>query len=142
MNAKLWLALVGIVTVVLGLIGLMYPLRVMEIASFAPRIPTEPAAALSETRAIYGGLFVVIGAFTLWAATAPREHRSVLNLIGCIWLGVFAGRMIGISIDGNPGLFGWLGGVLEVVGGSLVLAAPHMSDPVDVPAEPPVQTAI
>ena len=89
-------------------------------------------------------LFLVIGAFTLWAAMAPREHRSVLNLIGCMFLGVFAGRMIGISIDGNPGLFGWLGGVLELVGGCLVLAAPHMDDRVDLPAEtqPQPQTAL
>ena len=75
---------------------------------------------------MYGGAFVVLGAFTLWFATAPRAHRGELVLIAFLWLGFFGGRMVGVSIDGSPGLFNWLGALFELTVGCLLLAAAYL----------------
>ena len=89
-----------------------------------PTTPTEPALAYCEARAVYGGLFTVLGAFTLWGAIDPAGKRSALLMAGLLWLGLCAGRSIGISIDGNPGIFGWVGVVWEAAfGTALVWAA-------------------
>jgi Domain of unknown function (DUF4345) len=133
MNGRVVTAFIGVLTVAFGVIGLTYPLHVMDWVGFSP-LMTKPNAAPVEARAIYGGLFLVLGIFTLWAATSPRAHRAELLLIACLWLGLFGGRMVGVSIEGSPGLLNTLGAVFEVVVGCLLLAAPYLSGAGD--AEP------
>jgi hypothetical protein len=138
MNGRVLAAFIGVLTVGLGVIGLTYPLHVMEWVGFSP-LMTKPNAGTVEARALYGGLFLVLGIFTLWAATSPRAHRSELVLIACLWLGMFGGRMVGVSIEGNPGLLNTLGAVFEVVVGALLLVAPYLTErEEEVPAAPPV----
>ena len=136
MNGRAVTAFIGILTVGLGIIGLTYPLHVMDWVGFSP-LMTKPNAGTVEARAMYGGLFLVLGIFTLWAATSPRAHRAELLLIACLWLGLFGGRMVGVSIDGSPGLLNTLGAVFEVVVGCLLLAAPYLGDGEDEPAAVP-----
>ena len=126
MNGRVVTAAIGVLTVALGLAGLIYPLHVMDWVGFSP-LMTKPNAGTVEARAVYGGLFLVLGVFTLWAATSPRRHRSELLLIGCLWLGLFGGRMVGVSIDGSPGLLNTLGALFELVVGCLLLAAPFLN---------------
>src|SRR4029450_13823676 len=95
MNGRALAAFIGLLTVGLGLIGLAYPLHVRAWVGFSPPMP-KPTAGTVEARALYGGLFLVLGIFTLWAATSPRAHRSELFLIACLWLGGFAGRVVGV----------------------------------------------
>lgn len=135
-------AFIGVITVAFGIIGLVYPLRVMEWVGFLP-LPTKPNAGTVEARAIYGGLFLVLGIFTLWAATSPRAHRRELLLIACLWLGLFGGRMVGVSIEGSAGLLNTLGAVFEVTVGCLLLAAPYLGGGQEEPVEsaPPAPVA-
>jgi hypothetical protein len=124
MNPRVVAGVLGAITLVMGLFGLASPARVLDFVGFAPTTPTEPALAYCEARAVYGGLFAVLGAFTLWGAIDPAGKRSALLMAGLLWLGLFAGRTIGISIDGNPGIFGWVGVVWEAAFGmALVWAA-------------------
>jgi hypothetical protein len=125
MNGRGVTAFLGLLTLALGVLALWYPLMVMEWVGFAP-LPTKPSAGTIEARAIYGGFFTVLGVFTLWAATSPRRHRGELLLIACLWLGLFGGRMLGVSIEGNPGVLNTVGAVFEVVVGCLLLAAPFI----------------
>jgi len=124
MNPRVVAGVLGAITLVLGIGGLVSPAQTLSIVGFAPLVPTEPALAYGEARAVYGGFFTVLGAFTLWGAIDPAGKRSALLMAGLLWLGLCAGRSIGISIDGNPGLFGWFFAVSEaIVGLGLVWAA-------------------
>jgi len=123
MNPRVVAGVLGAVTVVMGLAGLASPQRTMDFVGFAPRVPTEPVLAYCEARAVYGGLFTVLGAFTLWGAIDPPGKRSALLMAGLLWLGLCAGRAIGVSIDGNPGVIGWIGLVWEAAFGALLVWA-------------------
>jgi hypothetical protein len=136
MNGRGVAVFLGLLTLGLGILGLWYPLVVMEWVGFAP-LPTKPSAGTIETRAVYGGLFSVLGLFTLWSATSPRKHRGELLLIACLWLGLFGGRMLGVSIEGNPGMLNTIGAVFEVVVGCLLLAVPFLDGRGAQAPEPP-----
>jgi len=124
MNPRITTAVIGVVTVGLGLSGLFYPDRVMGMLGFAVLNPAHAAAALGEVRATYGGLFVAMGVYTLLAVPDPVAQRGRLLFIGFLWLGACAGRLVGISVDGNPGVPGWVGVIFElIVGGTLVLTS-------------------
>ena len=117
MNPRVVAGVLGAITLLMGLYGLASPAGVLGFVGFAPMTPTEPALAYGEARAVYGGLFTVLGAFTLWGAIDPAGKRSALLMAGLLWLGLCAGRAIGISIDGNPGILGWVFLVFEAAFG-------------------------
>ncbi len=112
---------VGIIIFALGLAGLLYPERVMGLLGFTVLNTAKASGVLGEVRATYGGLFVVMGVYTLLAALDPAAHRARVMFIGMLWLGACGGRLIGAYVDGNPGLPGWIGVVFELImGGALV----------------------
>ena len=121
MNARAIAGTLGAVTVIMGVVGLALPDLVMAIGEFAPLTPTQPVGALCEARAVYGGFFTVLGAFTLWGAIDPPGNRSTLLMAGFLWLGLCAGRGLGIAIDGSPGLMGWVGIIWEATFGTLLI---------------------
>jgi hypothetical protein len=121
MNSRAVAGTLGAITVIMGVAGLASPERVMAFVEFAPLTPTQPVGALCEARAVYGGLFTVLGAFTLWGAIDPPANRATLLMAGLLWLGLCAGRSLGIAIDGSPGLMGWVGVVWEAVFGTLLV---------------------
>lgn len=124
MNARAVAAVLGAITLVMGLGGLISPERTLAFVGFAPLTPSQPALALGEARAAYGGLFAMLGVFTLWGAIDPTNRRPLLLMAGFLWLGLCAGRCLGVSVDGNPGLFGWIAVLWEGgFGGALVWAA-------------------
>ncbi len=124
MNVAVVAAAVGVVNLVFGMAGLFYPERVMGLVGFSVTNEAHAAAAMGEVRGLYGGLFIVIGVYALVAASRPAAYKSVLLFLGFLWLGIFAGRAIGIYLDGNPGVLGWLALAIELaIGGALVAAA-------------------
>ena len=136
MNGRVVTAIIGVLTLLLGGYGISYPRQVLQWVGL-DLLSTNPQAGLVEARAVYGGLFLVMGGFTLWATIAPRAHRSELVLLACIWLGLFTARMVGVSIDGNPGLLNTLAAIFELIMGGLLLAAPYLSDGADVTTPEP-----
>jgi hypothetical protein len=125
MNARIVTILVGLIILALGLLGLLDPEFAMKHILGVAVDPSRSANAVyGEVRATYGGLFVVMGVYTLLAALDPVAHRARLLFIGLLWLGACAGRLMGAYIDGNPGLPGWAGVAFELfMGGALVAAA-------------------
>jgi len=124
MNPRVVALITGFATTVLGLAGLFYPDRVMGMLGYAILNTANSAAVMGEVRATYGGLFVVLGAYTLQAAMEPSAHRSRLMFIGLLWLGACAGRLVGVDLNGNPGVPGWLAVAFElIIGGALVAAS-------------------
>jgi hypothetical protein len=139
MNARVVTAVAGTIILLLGLAGLFYPERVLAFLGFAIAQPTHPAAPLGEVRATYGGIFVVMGVYTLASALDPGRHRGRLVLIALLWLGAFAGRTVGVFRDGNPGLPGWVALLFELmVGGGLLLAAQRAEAPLEEQAATPM----
>ena len=96
MDSRVTTAIAGTIIVLFGLAGLLYPGRVMGLLGFTVLNASQAAAALGEIRATYGGLFVVMGIFTILAAANPAAHRARLLLIGFLWWGAGAGRLRGV----------------------------------------------
>jgi len=120
----------GTVILLMGLAGLFYPDRVMGLLGFTVLNATQSAAVLGEVRATYGGLFAVMGASVVIAAFNPAGNRGRLVAIGLLWLGACGGRLLGVTVDGNPGVFGWLAVVFEAaMGSALLLAAQRAGSP-------------
>jgi hypothetical protein len=64
-----------------------------------------------------------------------------ITLIGLLWLGVCGGRLLGVSLDGNPGPMGLVAAALELImGGALLLAAltAPSTTPTAAPYTPPI----
>jgi len=134
----------GLVILLMGLAALFYPDRVMGLLGFTVLNAAQTAAVLGEVRATYGGLFTVMGVAVLLAALNPTAHRGRLLAIGLLWLGACGGRLLGVTVDGNPGIFGWLAVIFEAgMGSALLLAAQRAGSPallepgVPVPAPAP-----
>jgi hypothetical protein len=113
----------GVIILLLGAAGLFYPERVLGLLGFTVQNASHAAAALGEVRATYGGIFLVMGVYTLVAAADPPRYRGRLVFVALLWLGACAGRLFGVWVDGNPGLPGWLAVAFEAaIGGALLLA--------------------
>ena len=124
MSPRVVAGVLGAITAVMGVAGLFSPERTMAFVGFAPLVPTEPAAAYAEVTAVYGGLFTVLGAFTLWGAIDPAGKRAALLLAGLLWLGLLGGRCLSISVYGAGGLWTWIAVAWEAAFGmGLVWAA-------------------
>lgn len=83
-------------TLLLGLLGLLNPLltvRLLGLEVIEPR-------GLSEVRATYGALFVVMGAIMLWAAPSRRYGSVWLRVPGMLWLAAALGRILSMGLDG------------------------------------------
>lgn len=103
-NARIIAGAIGGITLLLGLLGLFYPTNVLGWLGVAAVQPTDTVGVLGEARATFGGVFSVLGVFTLLAALDPPLHRDRLLLVACLWLGIAAGRLLGMVVDGYPGM--------------------------------------
>ena len=117
--------IVGPSRILLGLYGLASPGRRPRLRRLlARRRPPSRALAYGEARAIYGGLFAVLGGLHALGRHRPGGQAvAPLLMAGLIWLGICAGRLLGVSIDGNPGVFGWFGVVGEAALGMALVSA-------------------
>lgn len=124
MNSRAIVAATGTIILALGLFALLSPQLVMaHILGFSVDPSHAANAVYGEVRATYGGLFLVMGVFVLLAVMDPTAHRAQLTLVALLWLGACAGRLLGASIDGDPGIRGWVGAGFELVMGAAILAA-------------------
>jgi len=136
MNARVVVGVVGVVTSLLGVVGLFRPEWVMSFVGFDVANNASKTLVHGEIRAVYGGLMIAAGVFTLLAAPAPRANQGRLILLATLWLGAGAGRLVGAFADGNPGLSGWLFFSLELGGGSALLYASLFAPEPVVPEAP------
>jgi drug/metabolite transporter superfamily protein YnfA len=124
MNPRVTAIVVGLLTLAFGLAALVYPERMMGLLGYSVLTSSQTPAVLGEVRATYGGLFVVMGVYTLLAGLDPAAHRARLMFIGLLWWGACSGRLLGVYVDGNPGVPGWATASFEfLAGGALVVAS-------------------
>lgn len=128
MNARIVTAVIGILTILLGVTALVAPQFVMDrLVGFAVHPSFSANFVRGEVRAAYGGFLTVLGFLTALAAADPGANRARIFRIGLLWLGVCGGRLVGVVVDGNPGLWGWLSALVELAAGGLLIAAAQLS---------------
>ena len=90
-------------TLAWGFFGLVDPLVMVRIVG----LDVVQPRGLSEARAVFGAMFVVMGAIMLWAAWSKSVPRAYLRLPGILILAEAAGRLASIVIDNvvSPGNF-------------------------------------
>ena len=85
---------------------------------------------LSEMRAMYGALFIVMSGVLLWALPNRPSGAAYLRFAGFLWLGAAAGRLASMVIDGALLPFNFLALAIELfIGVPLLLAGfqtPHV----------------
>jgi hypothetical protein len=136
MDTRALTGLAGIVFLGFGIMGLINPLWLMDLVGYSTAAATP--LVLGEVRAIYGGIFTVLGLFTLIAAANPGGNRGALLLVGLLWLGICGGRIAGAYLDGDPGLLGWIAAGFELFFGLLLTVIALVARPRDEkgPGEP------
>jgi hypothetical protein len=130
--------LAAILTLALGLTALIGPIWMAEILGF--RATQLQPRGLSEIRATYGALFIVMGAVMLWAIPTRPVGKPYLRFASFLWLGAGAGRLLSMIIDGvvTPMNFGGL--ALEVlVGVGALLASLETPGATRVTVETPTE---
>lgn len=103
----------ALATAGLGLMALVRPSAAARFTSLRP----EGLLGVSEIRATYGGLFLALGGYALWA-----QSDTVFTVVGVGWLGAAVGRVFSVVADRNfePKNLG--GVVFEAAIGALLLA--------------------
>ncbi len=128
MNPRVTTTVIGVLTTIMGVLALTYPALVMRHVLGFTVDPTYTANfVLGEVRAAYGGVFTVIGIYTVLAAMDPATNRGRILMIGLIWVGACVGRLYGVVVDGTPGAWGWLSAVFEAVMGGMLIAISQMT---------------
>lgn len=128
MSTRLMTGLAGLVFFGLGVAGLANPRGVMDFVGFSSPTPAPPLV-LGEVRGIYGGLFAVMGLFTIVAAVNPAANRGAILLVGLLWLGVCGGRVASAYLDGTPGLPGWIAAGVELFFAVVLIAVALSAEP-------------
>ncbi len=131
MNSRILVGVAGLIILALGIAGLIYPFNVMVQLGLAVPSQATSKFVLGEIRATYGGVFIVMGIYTLLSLVDPVANRGRLTFIALMWLGAAVGRLVGTTVDGSPGVFGWLALAFEILIGAMLLVAAWM------PASPP-----
>jgi hypothetical protein len=95
--ARVVLKLVGFLFVALGVWGLLSPVQFASMAEVQLATPT----AITDGRAVYGGLELGIGTFLLLCANRQELVRSGLLAVLLIVGGLFVGRAMGLLLDAS-----------------------------------------
>lgn len=85
--------------------GLACALLPAQVAEFTVgSIPATPSA-LTDFRAVYGGMMMGIGALLFFTAREPAHHQLGLLTVLLIMIGMASTRILGILSDGSPNGF-------------------------------------
>ena len=96
--ARLALVIAGFLFLVIGLVVLLDP-RLIE----GLGLRLDSPLAVSEVRATYGGMHVLVGVLLIVGAFAVRIRDAALLILATYTLGIVAGRIVGFATDGWPG---------------------------------------
>jgi hypothetical protein len=128
MNPRLTTSVIGVLSTIMGALALLHPELVMQhVLGFTVDPAYSAYFVRGEVRAAYGGVFTVLGIYTVLAAMDPVTNRGRILMIGMIWLGACLGRLYGVVADGSPGAWGWATALFEAVVGGMLIAVSQMT---------------
>ncbi len=102
----------GLVTVGLGALGLLWPMKVANMVSIQP----DGLRGLSEIRATYGGVFLAVGLYALMS-----QDSDIFRALGFGWFGAAAARVFSIVHDESGSGTNYGAVVMEAVVGMLLV---------------------
>ena len=118
MAERTFLAAMAIVWLPYGLYCFLDPNALRAMAGLTAMTPT----ALTELRAMYGGLQSAVGGFCLAATVRRHLVRPALLMLAAILPGLASARLLGLVLDGSWSVYTAFGLAFEV-GGSLIAVA-------------------
>jgi hypothetical protein len=103
-----------------ALIGLMAIARPESIlAYFGTRSLTRDGR--NEVRAVYGGFGLAIAALLCASSLHPPIRTGAVLAVAVALLGMAAGRLLSVLLDGSPGRWPWIFMAVELGGGCALL---------------------
>jgi hypothetical protein len=118
MAARIFLATMAIVWLPYGLYCFLDPGALRALAGVVATTPT----AMTELRAMYGGLQSAIGTLALLATIRPHLERPALTMLAALLPGLAAARLLGLVLDGSWSSYTAMGLAFEI-GSSLAALA-------------------
>lgn len=90
--------LAAALTLVFGLLSLLIPY--WTVLAFGFDVSRARPWGLSEMRAVFGAMFVMMGGVMLWALPLRPRSAPYLRFAGLLWLAAAAGRLFSLVVDG------------------------------------------
>lgn len=118
MAARIFLAAMAIVWLPYGLYCFVDPDALRALAGVTATTPT----ALTELRAMYGGLQSAIGALSLAATVRTRLERPALVMLASLLPGLASARLLGLVLDGSWSSYTAMGLTFEISGSLIAIA--------------------
>jgi len=112
MAVRIFLAAMTIVWLPYGLYCFLDPDALRAMAGVVATTPT----AMTELRAMYGGLQSAIGALSLAATVRPRLERPALIMLATLLPGLASARLLGLALDGSWSSYTAMGLAFEITG--------------------------
>lgn len=103
------LVALAVLHLLFGMYALYLPLQVAQLAELVAPTP----AAVSEIRAVYGGLMLAVAAVLARGALGGRIGAAWLRAAAVAYAGIFFGRAVSISVDGPTG-YALFAGAFEI----------------------------
>ena len=104
----------AIVSVIAGVLGLLFPRQVSKVVGL--QIPG--LLGMSEFRATYGGLFIGGG-----VAVLAIRNGDAATVLGCGWGGAFVARAVSVVVDKSRSKENVAGLIIEATVAALLLLA-------------------
>ena len=118
MAVRIFLAAMAIVWLPYGLYCFLDPNALRAMAGVTATSPT----ALTELRAMYGGLQSAIGALSLAATVRHHLERPALIMLASLLPGLAAARRLGLVLDGSWSSYTAMGLAFEISGSLVAIA--------------------
>ena len=118
MATRIFLATMAIVWLPYGLYCFLDPSALRSMAGLTATTPT----AMTELRAMYGGLQSAIGALALLATVRRDLERPALIMLATLLPGLAAARLLGLVLDGSWTAYTMMGLSFEIPGSLLAFA--------------------
>lgn len=126
MVVKIFLGVMAAAFVGYGLACLAQP----SIVADATGMQLATGTATVEVRAMYGGLQTAVGLLALLALFREPLRGPALLTLGLLFFGLASGRLVGIAVDADPGVYNYVALVFECVSAAAALALLPRSAPV------------
>lgn len=110
--------LVAALFAAMGILAIARPERILALVG----IPTLTRDGRNEVRAVYGGFGLAIAALLCATPFDAGIRSGAVLAVGLALLGMAAGRLLSMLLDGAPGRYPWLFLGVESAGGAALLA--------------------
>ena len=117
MLVKIFLGLNAVLFIVYGLMCLANP----SVVADQTGMQLATGVATAEARAMYGGLQTSVGLLALLGLMRPGLQPAVLLALVFVFFGLASGRMVGILVDPDPGVYNFAAFVFEALFGLLAM---------------------